>query len=102
MGGDAVLGGVWGLIRGEIWARDSGVLEWAIDSGVGFGRSASSNSLLSRGSSPGVRRSPRRTAVVILGRTASWWGLGDAEGKLRGRRAGFYIFSMPKLGEVFN
>lgn len=56
-----------------------------------IGHYVSGNSLLSRGSSRGVRRSPRRTAVVILGRTASWWGWGDAEGKLRGRRMGFYI-----------
>lgn len=52
---------------------------------------ASCNSLLSRGSSREVRRSPRRTAVAILGRTASWWGWGDAEGKLRRRRARLYI-----------
>lgn len=30
-----VLGGdVWGLIRGEIWARDSGVLGLVVDLGV--------------------------------------------------------------------
>lgn len=56
-----------------------------------IGHCASCNSLLSRGSSREVRRSPQRTAVAILGRTASWWGWGDAEGKLRGRRARSYI-----------
>lgn len=66
---------------------------------MGIGNSASSNSLLSRGSSPVVRRSPRRIAVAILGRTASWWGWGDADGKLRGRRVGFYI-SNAQIGSV--